>query len=663
MACTYNKVNKENLMTKRLFCSDIEGDNLLHGITKVWCASFQELTPHMQDKEKLFTLTESVTIKEIFSNPDNIVVMHNGISYDKPAMEKVYGKGFKVEAEVIDTLFLSWYLYPKMVRHGLAVWGEEFGVPKPDIDDWENLTLEQYIHRCEEDVKIQTLLWKQIWKHLILLYGNTKDCWHLIRHLNFKAKCAAMQEKSRWKLDVPEAEKLQVFFDNGFEKAKEELGSRMPKVPVKAKKTRPKKCFKTNGGLSALGQKWNDLVEKQIPEEDYDYGRPVDYMGTITVISKYKEPNAGSSGQLKAWLNTMGWKPESFNYVRDKETGDTRNIPQIKNDEGLLCVSIERLIQYEPALEYLGDMSILKHRGGIVRGLLKNMDEQGYVYAAIQGLTNTLRFKHKICVNLPSVRKPYGKEIRGLLIARSTKVELCGSDMSSLEDRTKQHYMWKHDPAYVRDMQVKGFDPHIDMAVTAKMMTLEEAANFKRIKKLENPTEAEKVEYGRLSGIRHPAKTTNYAATYGAGGATIARAAGCTEEQGDTLHQAYWKRNWSITAIADECIVKNSRGMKWLWNPVGKIWLFLKADKDRFSTLNQGTGTYCFDRWVFHILERRPQLTAQFHDEVILELKKGNQEVMTKILKDAIKDVNDELKLNRELDCDVDYGASYADIH
>ena len=648
-------------MTKRLFCSDVEGDDLLQGVTKLHCASYQELTPLMQDKGKLFTKTKYEDMEELFGNPDNIMVMHNGIAYDKPAIEKVLG--FKVEAEIIDTLFLSWYLYPRMVRHGLAVWGEEFGVPKPKIDDWEGLSLKEYIHRCEEDVKIQTALWKQIWKHLILLYGNAEGAWHLIRHLNFKAKCAAMQEKSRWKLDIPAAEKLQVFFDTGYDKAKEELGVRMPKVPVKAKKTKPKKCFKTNGSLSAIGQKWSDLVLAQIPEEDYDYGEPVDYDGTIEIISKYKEPNAGSSSQLKAWLDTMGWIPESFSYVRNKETNETRQIPQIKNEEGLLCASIERLIQYEPALEYLGDMSILKHRGGICKGLLNNIDEDGYVYAAIQGLTNTLRFKHKICVNLPSTRKPYGKEIRGLLIARSTKTELCGSDMSSLEDRTKQHYMWKHDPEYVREMQVPGFDPHIDMAVTAKMMNVFEAGEFKRIKKLDNPTDAEKAEYFRLSGIRHPAKTTNYAATYGARGPTIARAAGCSEVEGDMLYEAYWKRNWSITAIADECLVKNSRGMKWLYNPVGKIWLFLKADKDRFSTLNQGTGTYCFDRWVFHILSRRPQLTAQFHDEVILELKKGNQEAMTKILKDAIHDVNDELKLNRELDCDVDYGASYAEIH
>jgi len=651
-------------MAKRLFMSDIEGDDLLDNITKIWCASFHELDAQMNDKGKPFTLTGMAEIMEFFSNPEHILVMHNGISFDKAAIEKVLR--IEVKCEIIDTLFLSWYLYPKMLRHGLAVWGEEFGVPKPKIDDWEGLTLKEYIHRCEEDVRIQTLLWKQIWKHLLLLYGTPKGCWHIIRHLNFKAKCAAMQEKSKWKLNVPEAEKLQVTFEGKYGVATTALEACMPKVPVKAKKTRPKKPFKKNGMLSATGQKWSDLVASCIDPEEYDFGNPVEYDGIINVITGYKEPNAGSSSQLKDWLFGMGWEPESFSFVRNKETNETRNIPQVKNAEsGLLCESIVRLIPQTPSLEYLKEMSIVKHRLGVVKGLLNAIDENGFVYAAIQGLTNTLRFKHKICVNLPSGRKPYGMEIRGLLMARNDKLELCGSDMSSLEDRTKQHYMYKHDPEYVKEMQVKGFDPHIDMAITAKMMSYEEGEEFKRLKKIPHNevTDAEMAEYERLGGIRHPAKSTNYAATYGARGPTIARTAGCTEAEGDTLFDAYWARNWSIAAIADECIVKSSRGMKWLWCPVAQIWLYLKAEKDRFSTLNQGTGTYCFDRWVFFILSRRPQLTAQFHDEVILELKKGNRDAMTKILKDSISDVNDELKLNRDLDCDVDFGKDYSKIH
>ncbi len=647
-------------MAKRLFCADIEADDLLEGVTKLWCASVTELSPNMEELgAESYTLMEEISY--LFSNPDHILVMHNGISYDGPAVTKVLGT--KVEAEIIDTLFLSWYLYPKMLRHGLAVWGEELGIAKPTIDDWANLSLEEYLHRCKEDVRIQTALWKQIWKHLMLLYGTVEGCWHAIRHLNFKAKCAALQEHSRWKLDVEGTVAAEEMFQNKYDVAQEALSARMPEVPEYTTRKRPKKPYNTAGAVSALGNKWIALVEENIDPELYYHGNPIDYQDDIKVVKGYKAPNAGSHQQLKAWLFSLGWVPESFKYARNKDTNEVKVIPQIKNqDTEELCDSIVRLIEAEPALEHLREMSIVKHRLSVVQGFLKNVSEDGYVYAAIQGLTNTLRFKHKICVNLPSVRKAYGALIRGLLQASSDDKELCGSDMSSLEDRTKQHYMWEHDPDYVREMMQPGFDPHCDMAIAAKLMDLSDAAKYKDFNK-ESASHAEHEAHSALALIRHAGKSTNYAATYGAKGPTIARSAGVSEELGDVLHEAYWTRNWSLNAIADSCLVKNSRGMKWLWNPVAKLWLFLKADKDRFSTLNQSTGTYAFDRWVYYILEQREQLTGQFHDEVVLELLKGNREAMTSILKCAIEQVNEELELNRDLDCDVDFGDSYADIH
>lgn len=649
-------------MGRRLFCSDIEGDNLLYAITKLHCASFTELSPKMEELES-FTLTGYDEIAAMFANPDNILVMHNGIAFDGPAIEKVLE--IKVQAEIVDTLYLSWYLYPKLQRHGLQWHGEDLGIAKPQVDDWSEQPLEVYINRCEEDVKIQTALWLQMWKHLKLLYGNSAGNWHLIRHLNFKAKCAAMQEMAKWKLDLPKCQAAEVMFQEKFTEAKDALDARMPPVPVYKITKRPAKCFKADGSISAAGLKWQALVIKEIDPELYYYddAEAINYQEDIKFIKDYKAPNAGSSAQVKAWLDSLGWIPESFKHVRDKNTRETRKIPQIKNqDTDLLCDSIVSLISKEPALEYLREMSIVKHRLGVVQGFLKHVDDEGYVYAAVQGLTNTLRFKHKICVNLPSVRKPYGELIRGLLIAADDTKELCGSDMSSLEDRTKQHYMWKHDPEYVKEMQQPGFDPHLDMAAAANLITPKEITFYKTFDK-EKAAAGEYDIYTSLGLIRHAGKSTNYAATYGATGPTIARSAGVDEAVGDQLYQAYWERNWSLTAIADECTVKKSRGMKWLWNPVAKLWIWLKAEKDRFSSLNQSTGTYAFDRWVHFILEQRPQLTGQFHDEVILEVNKGEREAIELILKTAIQQVNEELKLNRDLDCDVDFGDSYAEIH
>jgi hypothetical protein len=237
--------------------------------------------------------------------------------------------------------------------------------------------------------------------------------------------------------------------------------------------------------------------------------------------------------------------------------------------------------------------------------------------------------------------------------------ELAGSDMKSLEDRTKQHFMWPHDPEYVKEMMSPDFDPHIDLAVVGNLMTHDEGELYKSADKEFEGTQI----YKALKVIRAVGKKANYTCVYGAGDAAVARAIGRPLAEGAKMRKAYWERNWSVLAIAAEQIVKKCLGGMWLFNPVSELWYSLRYEKDRFSTLNQGTGVYCFDMWIMEFRKKRPQLTGQMHDEVILTVKKGYREQVVKLLKDAVQVVNDKLKLNRELDIDVQFGDSYASIH
>lgn len=77
----------------------------------------------------------------------------------------------------------------------------------------------------------------------------------------------------------------------------------------------------------------------------------------------------------------------------------------------------------------------------------------------------------------------------------------------------------------------------------------------------------------------------------------------------------------------------------------------------------QGSGVYCFDTWLAFIRSERPQLTGQFHDEIILCVKKGYREQIKEFLKETIRKTNEKLNLNRELDIGIDFGDSYAEIH
>lgn len=69
-------------------------------------------------------------------------------------------------------------------------------------------------------------------------------------------------------------------------------------------------------------------------------------------------------------------------------------------------------------------------------------------------------------------------------------------------------------------------------------------------------------------------------------------------------------------------LAKTVNNQKWLFNPISKLWMFLKAEKDRFSTLNQSSGVWVFDTWVKFVRESLEKdniyVILQYHDEILL---------------------------------------------
>lgn len=619
---------------------DIETDGIK--ATKIHCFCYYDI-----DTKESVSLISYEDIVEFFKTPDLTIIWHNGIRYDKVQLQNVLG--IKIEARMIDTLALSWVIYPLMKKHGLEEWGEIFGVPKPKIIDWVNLPIEEYVHRCEEDVKINTKLWFLLLEYLFKLYQTKEGVDRFIKYLMFKMDCAAEQEEIKWRLDVDKAKKHHEFFVAEFERRVEQVADLMPKKITYKIVSRPTTLYKKDGEVSVAGQKWLDLLK--------EHNLPDYHMSPIKVVTKIERGNPNSTDQLKDWLFGLGWVPQTFEVRKSKVTGVIKRIPQINTKDDGICESIKDLYEDHPELEALEGMGIVAHRLGIIKGYLENVDEEGFVKAEIQGFTNTLRFKHTTVVNLPQLPKPYWKEVRECLIAPDDNHVLCGSDMSSLEDSTKRHYMFFYDPEYVKEMMVPGFDPHLDVAVVANLLTPEQVEEHKLYDRTKG---AEGVSHKATRGV---AKKGNFTAVYGAGGPKIAEAMKQPVEMGYKFHKGYWKRNWSVKRIARDCIVKTIGEQMWLFNPVSKFWYSLRHDKDRFSTLNQGTGVYCFDINIMFIRKQGIRICGQFHDESIQPILKGTEEAHSAKLNKAIQQANDLLNLNVKLGISIDYGHSYADIH
>lgn len=621
-----------------VYVFDVEADGLLDNATKLHCVCVHNLSTGSDHSYVDYDDT-----RKFLSNAD-VLIGHNIIRYDIPLLEKLLG--IKIKAKLVDTLPLSWYLEPERVKHGLEEWGEEFNIPKPVITDWQNLSQEDYIHRCEEDVKINVKLWKRFKNHLTVLYGDWEKAKPLIDYLSFKMDCAREQERSKWKLDKAYAlQSLQKLTETKEEK-RARLVASMPSVPVYALRKRPAKPFKKDGSYSSTGARWFALLKA--------HNLPQDYQDVVKEQTGVKDPNPNSSEQVKNWLYSYGWKPDEFKYDRDKDTGEITKRPLVNKEAakgGGLSDSVKRLIEVHPELEPLDEYGVVSHRISLLEGFLEFAGNSDFIEAQIAGITNTMRFKHKVAVNLPKVTRHYGEEIRGCLIASDDEHELCGSDMYSLEDRLKQHFIYPYDPEYVEEMNVPDYDPHLALALLAKEVTEVQVDDYKSgVSKAIKP-------------IRDIFKNGNYACQYGAGPPRLALTANIPLKKAKQVHEAYWTKNWAIKKVADECVTKTVRGQMWLFNPISRLWYSLRYEKDKFSTLVQGSASYVFDEWVRNFRSKRTQLTAQFHDEVVLNVKKGNREKATTLLKNAINDLNNILKLNRELAVDVQFGDRYSSIH
>lgn len=692
-------------------CFDTETDDLLLGATKFHVLSFHTAA---EATGSIFGSNHAKLIQFFQYHIKNKipVVAHNGISFDIPVAEKILGIDLS-ELMVIDTLYLSWYLNTLRRVHGLGSFWEDYGVEKPAIEDWTGLSYAEYKYRCEEDVKIQVPLWQDLKARLIDmttqaqaaidsgevggkrmdenevtyldgLVGRSVDeaVDYTLTFLMFKADTTRLREKTMVEMDMDHIHSRIEAWGEVIDTAKAALEAVMPDVPKYVDKKKPAKPFlKDMITLSKSGQSWNEAIGLIDKTDEYGnklFKRVAGKGDVLKRLSKLVAPNANSGSQLKDWLFSHGWKPQTYDHKKDeagfqmwKDGGfrgpkpKDRMIPQIsKEDEDVggkvLCQSVIDLAERVPEVMYYQRYTTVKHRLDTMKGWLLNIVHDKFLQARVGGLTNTLREKHRGIVNVPGQHKPYGGDMRGSFVAGEGK-RLMGSDLSGLEDRCKHHYMMVHDPEYVETMLDGDYDAHMAVALSAGLVDQQQCDD--RLAGIK----AAVVEAARRAG-----KSTNYACTYGAQPPTIARSAGVTLNEGKTLFKGYWLLNWAVTAIADEQYVfVCEQGLKWLVNPINGMCYALRKEGDRFSTLNQGTGSFFFDCWIDNILESQKKefghawLGYACHDEGLWNFDDTpeNEELMTKIAKEAIEKVNVTYKLRRKLGCDCEFGDTYAECH
>ena len=139
---------------------DLEADGLLPTATTIWCGVYTDL-----DTGKFYTFlpTEMDNMCKFLDSVD-VLIGHNFVDYDIPLMEKILG--YTYTGEVVDTYILSQMFKPdRKPSHGLAAWGETLGVAKPEHSEWYRFS-DEMLFRCQEDVKINVLVYKQLMRQI-----------------------------------------------------------------------------------------------------------------------------------------------------------------------------------------------------------------------------------------------------------------------------------------------------------------------------------------------------------------------------------------------------------------------------------------------------------------------------------------------------------------
>lgn len=436
---------------------DIETDSLK--ADKIHVLSYLILDKNLKRVCKITSLKASEISKFLETSKDMYFVGHNIIRFDIPVLHKHFNFEIKLN-NVIDTLGLSYYLKPNNKKHNLEYYGKELGIKKVQIKDWKHLSFEDYKKRCERDVEITEQLFISFYKYLMILYNNKPR--RLINYINFNLDNMRQQEEAGIIIDKYSVKKSIHELEYIIANKVSVLQEIMPRVPLK---TRPKVFIKKDGTLSKKGKDWiEEMKSLGLPENTetvYTYGNP------------------GSQKQLKEWLYSLGWEPEIFE--ESKATG--KLVEKIsKPFGGGICNSVKKLYKKKPELANLEDLFKARHRLGLLQSFLDS-EENNKIQATAGGLARSLRWQHaKPVVNLPRVKSWYGKEIRGSLIVPDDSYSFIGVDISALEDKTKQHYIYYFDPEYVKELQAPGYDPHMDIAVKAELVTKEEEEFYKQFK-------------------------------------------------------------------------------------------------------------------------------------------------------------------------------------
>lgn len=399
--------------------ADIEANGL--NPDTIHCMVFSSLDKKEVNKFEPHQMKEALE----FLDTVDVLIGHNILTYDLPAIKKVLGYEYK--GKKVDTLIMSRLQQPnrqpppnarndpKAMRapHGLGCWGYRVGRGKPEHEDWENYSPEM-LHRCTEDVMINVDVY-----HELMREGKGQP-WKNAHLMTFKLfENLQKQEDAGWLLDIPYIKKSIHLLDHWIERIDRILKDKIPLTMdiLETKKAGEynyvRKPFMKSGKYSASVEKhYGDVVDLSINSVAGPFSR-----------IHYRPIDLGSSQEVKEWMLSQGWEPAEWNLDDDGNKRSPKmpkdgEFPGVESKVGKLYVKRAKSV----------------HRRSNMQGWLNRVREDGRLPSVVSGLADTRRAKHANIANVPNAEAFFGKQMRRGFIARPGWI-LVSADAAACQDR------------------------------------------------------------------------------------------------------------------------------------------------------------------------------------------------------------------------------------
>jgi len=392
---------------------DLEADSL--DATRIWVVCICDMD--MPNRKVLSFTDASSFLKEVDIENDTFIA-HNGIDFDFPVMQKIWGVDIK---NTIDTLVLSRLFHPDRVGgHSLGAWGERLGYAKISFDKFDAYS-EDMVNYCEQDVYITVKLYEYLLEEGIDFSQQSIDLEHSI------AKVISKQSRYGFYLDQKKAVDLLVETQSKADAIKANIKEYFaPKVKV-VRTDLPK--YTKTGAISKVGLK------------QFKY----DEVGGPFWTIDFEEFNPASHKQVVERMHEAGWKPVEFT---------PKGAPKVCE------ANLATLPDTAPKpAKKLSEWKMLETRWKTVESWLNALGNDGRVHGKVFSLgavTGRMTHADPNMANIVAVYKPYGKESRECWTVPNDDYRICGMDAQGLELRMLAHYMQDKDYAE----EVVNGDPH-----------------------------------------------------------------------------------------------------------------------------------------------------------------------------------------------------------